>query len=234
MSVIIEIKNLIREFKNGDKVFRAVDDVNLTINDGEFVLLLGDSGAGKSTLLNILGGLDTATSGSLCVTEHDLATLNERELNKYRREVIGFVFQFYNLISALTVIENVEIVKGMTKVPLNGEELLEYLGLSHRRNHFPSQMSGGEQQRCAIARALYKNPDILLCDEPTGALDYENSKNILALLQKINRENKKTIIMVTHNNALEPIASKIVKMKSGKITEVIVNENPVNVENLEW
>jgi len=142
MAAIIEIKNLIREFKNGDKAFRAVDDINLTIDDGEFVLLLGDSGAGKSTLLNILGGLDTVTFGNLYVSGHDLANLNERELNKYRREVIGFVFQFYNLISALTVIENVEIVKGMTKAPLNGEELLEYLGLSHRRNHFPSQMSG--------------------------------------------------------------------------------------------
>jgi len=234
MSTIIKTENLTREFKNGDRIFRALDDANLTIDNGEFVLLLGDSGAGKSTLLNILGGLDTATSGHAYVAEQDLATLNERQLNKYRRETIGFVFQFYNLISALTVIENVEIVKGMTKSPLNGEELLEYLGLGHRRNHFPSQLSGGEQQRCAIARALFKNPDILLADEPTGALDYENSKNILALLQKINRENNKPIVMVTHNNALEPIAHKVVRMKSGKIIDIVENKNPVNVDDLEW
>jgi len=234
MSNIIEIKNLTREFQNGDKVFRALDNANLTINNGEFVLLLGDSGAGKSTLLNILGGLDGATSGELFVNGRNLATMKERELNKYRRETIGFIFQFYNLISALTVRENVEIVKGMTKTPLNTDELLEYLGLDERKNHFPSQLSGGQQQRCAIARALFKNPDILLADEPTGALDYENSKSILALLQKINRENNKPIIMVTHNNALEPIAHKIVRMKSGRITEIIVNENPVNVEDLEW
>jgi len=231
---LIEIKNLTREFTNGDKLFRALDNANLTIDNGEFVLLLGDSGAGKSTLLNILGGLDSATSGNLYVAGRDLSLMNERELNKYRRETIGFVFQFYNLISALTVIENVEIVKNMTKAPLKGDELLEYLGLAERKNHFPSQLSGGQQQRCAIARALYKNPDILLCDEPTGALDYENSKNILALLQKINRENKKTIIIVTHNNALDPIATKIVRMKSGKITDIKINENPVNVEELEW
>ena len=231
---LIEIKNLTREFQNGDSVFRALDNANLTIGDGEFVLILGDSGAGKSTLLNILGGLDTATDGHIFVNGRDLALMNERELNKYRRETIGFIFQFYNLISALTVRENMEIVKGMTKAPLKGGELLEYLGLADRANHFPSQLSGGQQQRCAIARALFKNPDILLADEPTGALDYENSKSILALLQKINRENNKPIIMVTHNNALEPIAHKIVRMKSGKITEIVVNENPVDVENLEW
>jgi len=230
----IEIKNLTREFTNGDRVFRALDNANLTINEGEFVLLLGDSGAGKSTLLNILGGLDSATSGQLLVDGRDLTTLNERQLNKYRRETIGFVFQFYNLISALTVRENVEIVKNMTKTPLESGALLEYLGLGHRQKHFPSQLSGGEQQRCAIARALFKNPEILLCDEPTGALDYENSKNILALLQKINRENNKTVIIVTHNNAIEPIATKIARMKSGKITEIIENENPMNVEELEW
>jgi len=231
---LIEIKNLTREFQNGDKVFRALDNANLIIEDGEFVLLLGDSGAGKSTLLNILGGLDSATSGELFVNGKNLSSKNERELNKYRRETIGFVFQFYNLISALTVRENIEIVKGMTKTPLNTNELLEYLGLDERANHFPSQLSGGQQQRCAIARALYKNPDILLADEPTGALDYENSKSILALLQKINRENNKPIIMVTHNTALEPIAHKIVRMKSGKITEIIVNEKPMDVEQLEW
>lgn len=230
----IEAINLLKEYKTGDVVYKAVDRINFQVDEGEFVILLGDSGAGKSTVLNMLGGLDAISDGNLFVGNEDLNGMNERRLEKYRRESIGFVFQFYNLISSLTALENVRIVENMTNEPFNGKELLEYLGIGHRQKYFPSQMSGGEQQRISIARALCKNPKLLLCDEPTGALDYLNSKNILSLIQKVNREMKKTTIIVTHNTAIESIADKVIKMKSGKIIDIKCNKHPVDVQELEW
>ena len=230
----IQIKNVIKEYAAGEVVFRALDDVSLDINEGELVMLLGDSGAGKSTLLNIIGGLDTMTGGDILVNNRSLKDANERAITDYRRKSVGFIFQFYNLVSSLTALENVQLVKKMSENPIDSFELLDYLGIGHRSKNFPSQLSGGEQQRIAIARALCKNPELLLCDEPTGALDYQNSKNILSLIQKVNREKNKTIIIVTHNNAIAPIADKVVRMKSGKIKEVIINDKPSNIEDLEW
>jgi len=230
----IEIRSLLKEYESGNVVYRAVDRIDLAINEGEFVILLGDSGAGKSTVLNMLGGLDTITDGDLIVDGENLNGMSERRLIKYRRSSVGFVFQFYNLISSLTALENVRIVERMTDEAFDGAELLEYLGIGHRKRNFPSQMSGGEQQRVAIARAICKNPKLLLCDEPTGALDYLNSKNILSLIQRINRELHKTTVIVTHNNAIEPMADKVIRMRSGKIIDVRVNENPADILALEW
>ena len=230
----IQIKNIIKEYVVGDVVFRALDDVSLDINEGEMVMFLGDSGAGKSTLLNIIGGLDTFTDGDIIINGKSLKSFNGKDMTKYRRNSIGFVFQFYNLISSLTALENVQLVKRMSDDSLDGEELLEYLGIGHRKSYFPSRMSGGEQQRVSIARALCKNPELLLCDEPTGALDYQNSKNILSLIQKINKEKNKTTIIVTHNNSIEPMAHKVVRMKSGKIRDVIINDNPIDIDALDW
>ena len=230
----INVSKVTKEFKTNNITYKAVDDISLTIDKGEFVILLGDSGAGKSTLLNMLGGLDFITAGDITVDETSLSSLNEKELTLYRRDKVGFVFQFYNLMSSLTVRENIEIIGSNSPGHWDIDELLSYLGLLERKKYFPAQMSGGEQQRVAIARAMYKNPSILLCDEPTGALDYINSKNILALIQRVNREKGKTVVMVTHNNAIDVIAHKVVKMKSGKIRDIIINENPTPVEDLEW
>jgi len=230
----IEMKDLLKEYKTGDVIYRAVDKINLEIEEGELVILLGDSGAGKSTVLNMLGGLDTITDGGLFVAGENLKGMSEQRLTKYRRESIGFIFQFYNLISSLTALENVRLVENMTQEPFDAKELLEYLGIGHRQKYFPSQMSGGEQQRISIARALCKNPKLLLCDEPTGALDYLNSKNILSLIQKVNREMNKTTMIVTHNTAISSMANKVVKMKSGKIIDIKYNEHPIDVEDLEW
>ena len=230
----IEVVHVVKEYAAGEVVSRALDDVSLNIEQGELVLFLGDSGAGKSTLLNILGGLDTLTSGDIAVGGVSLRASSRRAMAKYRRRSVGFVFQFYNLISSLSALENVRLVRKMSEHPLDGGEVLEYLGMGHRKDHFPAQLSGGEQQRVAIARALCKNPELLLCDEPTGALDYQNSRVILGLLQKVNREQGKTTVIVTHNNAIEPIADKVVRMRSGRITEVRQNRAPSRVEDLEW
>ncbi len=230
----IQLRNVTKEYKTGDIVFRAVDDVSLDIHEGELVMFLGDSGAGKSTLLNLLGGLDTITSGDIRVNDTSLKNAKDSVLTRYRRSSVGFVFQFYNLISSLTALENVHLVGNMSKSSQDGAALLQELGLGHRMGYFPSQLSGGEQQRVAIARALCKNPALLLCDEPTGALDYMNSKHILSLIQRINQEKRKTTIIVTHNNAIEPMAHKIVRMKSGRVVDVKINPTPSNIGDLEW
>lgn len=230
----IEMTDVVKEYAAGELAVRALDGVSLHIEEGELVLFLGDSGAGKSTLLNILGGLDTLTSGDITVSGVSLKASNRRAMARYRRRSVGFVFQFYNLISSLTALENVRLVRNMTDAPLDGLELLRYLGMEERKSAFPAQLSGGEQQRVAIARALCKNPELLLCDEPTGALDYQNSRNILALIQKVNREQNRTTVIVTHNNAIEPMADKVVRMKSGKILEVHINHSPRPIAELEW
>ena len=230
----IEIRGVVKEYASGEVVSRALDGVSLDIEEGELVLFLGDSGAGKSTLLNILGGLDSMTWGDVRVNGVSLRDMKKGALSDYRRRAVGFVFQFYNLISSLTALENVRLVQDMAEDPLDGLEMLEYLGMGHRKGHFPTQLSGGEQQRVAIARALCKNPELLLCDEPTGALDYQNRRVILALLQQVNRERHKTTVIVTHNNAIEPMADKVVHMKSGRITQVVRNQHPKQILELDW
>jgi len=234
MNNVIEVNRLNREYTMGENKIHAVDDISFSIEQGSFVILLGASGAGKSTVLNILGGMDKPSSGEVLVSGQDIAKYNTSQLTKYRRENIGFVFQFYNLMPNLTVLENVELARQICKNPLDAGETLDLVGLSERKNNFPSQISGGEQQRVAIARALAKNPDILLCDEPTGALDYETGKSILALLVRICRESKKTVIVVTHNGAIAPIGNLVIRMKSGKVESCLKNDQPISVESIEW
>ncbi|OQB14503.1 MAG: putative ABC transporter ATP-binding protein [Firmicutes bacterium ADurb.Bin193] len=234
MNKAIRVKNLVREYIMGDNIIKAVDDISFDVDEGSFVILLGASGAGKSTVLNILGGMDKPTSGEVFVAGQDISKYNKTELTKYRRDNIGFVFQFYNLMPNLTVVENVELATQICTNPLNASETLRLVGLEERENNFPSQISGGEQQRVAIARALAKNPDILLCDEPTGALDYKTGKSILELLARICRQSKKTVIIVTHNQAIAPIGDLVLRMKSGKIVSIEKNENPIPVESMEW
>ncbi len=234
MSKLIEFQGVTKQYKVGDITINALSGVDFTVNEGEFVIVLGASGAGKSTILNILGGMDTATDGLVQIDGADITGYNDTELTKYRRENVGFIFQFYNLISNLTALENVEFAAEVCKDHLNPLDILDRVGLSQRSNNFPSQLSGGEQQRVAIARAIAKNPRILLCDEPTGALDYITGKRILALLQQVNEEYNKTIILVTHNSLIAPMADKVIRVKSGLIEEVIHNQNKINVEELEW
>lgn len=231
---IVELKNVSRVYTSGDHELKALDDVNLSLDEGKFVVILGPSGAGKSTLLNLLGGLDSPTSGTITVCGNDISTLTQNELADYRAETVGFVFQFYNLIPTLTVHENVTLVKEIVKNPLSATKMLEEVGLADHAKNFPSELSGGEQQRVSIARALAKNPKILLCDEPTGALDYVTGKKILKLLQDLSREKNKLVIVVTHNAALKDMADKVIKIKSGKIESVETNDNPTSVEEIEW
>jgi putative ABC transport system ATP-binding protein len=218
----------------GEVEIHALDGVELDINEGEFVVVVGPSGAGKTTVLNILGGMDTASEGLVTVAGNDIAKYNEKQLTKYRRDEIGFVFQFYNLVQNLTAKENVELASQICKDPLNAEQVLMDVGLGERIYNFPAQLSGGEQQRVAIARALAKNPKLLLCDEPTGALDYLTGKSILKLLQDTCLDRKMTVIVITHNTALTPIADRVIKIKNGKVSRMIMNENPVSVETIEW
>ncbi|MGL5353856.1 MAG: ABC transporter ATP-binding protein [Clostridium sp.] len=232
--IAVEVKGVVKEYKMGERSIKAVDNISFEIEKGKYTIILGASGAGKSTVLNILGGMDTQTSGSVKVHNMDISNFGNLKLTKYRRENVGFVFQFYNLMPNLTVLENVELASQICKNPLDAKEVLEMVGLSERLNNYPSQLSGGEQQRVAIARALAKNPDILLCDEPTGALDYKTGKSILALLYDICKKSEKTVIVVTHNGALTPTADVLLHMKSGKIENYEVNENPTKVEDLEW
>ena len=213
---------------------RQVDDISFEIKKGEIVVIVGASGAGKTTLLNILGGMDNLTYGQVIIDGKDISNYNDSQLTEYRRNDIGFVFQFYNLIQNLNAIENVELATQICTNTLNPEMVLEQVGLSNRIKNFPSQLSGGEQQRVAIARAIAKNPKILLCDEPTGALDYKTGKEVLKLLQDTANKNNMTVIIITHNQAIAPMANRVIKMKSGKIEENIINEKPVAIEEVEW
>lgn len=218
----------------GEVEIRAVDGADFTVDQGEFTVIVGPSGAGKTTILNMLGGMDSCTSGRIIVDGRDVSSATARQLTEYRRYDIGFVFQFYNLVQNLTALENVELASQICRNPLDAGVTMEEVGLSGRKNNFPSQLSGGEQQRVAIARALAKNPKILLCDEPTGALDYMTGKQILSLLQKTCRERNMTVIVITHNLALTPMADKVIHIRNGKVDKLEINKNPLPVDKIEW
>ena len=230
----IEFKNVKKDYHVGDIVINAVNNCDFTIDEGEFVVVLGPSGAGKTTILNLLGGMDSATSGSIFVAGEDITRLSKKELVKYRRESIGFVFQFYNLIENLSAKENVEIAVQLSKSALDANHILEQVGLENRLNNFPSQLSGGEQQRVSIARAIAKNPKLLLCDEPTGALDSNTGQRIIELLQKNCRESGITTIIITHNAAIAEVADKVIRVHNGTISEVSINTNPKAVSEIAW
>jgi putative ABC transport system ATP-binding protein len=230
----ITFNDVYKTYHVNDLEIHAACGVSFSIHEGEFCVLLGASGAGKSTVLNILGGIDTATSGEAWVNGTDLLTLNKRQMTKYRREQVGFVFQFYNLIPNLTAIENIALAQQVCKNPLDAEEILDAVGLAGRNHNFPSQLSGWEQQRVSIARALAKNPAVLLCDEPTGALDYKTGKMVLSLLFEMSRKLNRTIVLVTHNSALADMGDKVIRMKNGQVESVKINETPMSVEQIEW
>ena len=230
----IEFKNVKKKYKMGEVEIEALSGVDFSVNKGEFVVVAGASGAGKSTILNILGGMDTVSSGEVIVDNNEISKYSQKELITYRRYDIGFVFQFYNLVQNLTARENVELAIQISKNPLDIDKVLDSVGLANRKNNFPSQLSGGEQQRVAIARAIAKNPKLLLCDEPTGALDYNTGKAILKLLQDTCRKKGVTVIIITHNLALTPMGDKVIEVRNGKIQKVTINENPTPVERIEW
>ena len=234
MDTIVEFKNVSKRYNSGEIVVTAVDDVSFTIKKGELVIIVGASGAGKTTILNLLGGMDSSSDGDIWVEGQNISTFSQKQLTEYRRKNIGFVFQFYNLIPNLTALENVELASQISQNPLNETQVLKEVGLEQRLSNFPSQLSAGEQQRVAIARAIAKNPDILLCDEPTGALDYKTGKSILKLLQDTCRKNNKTVVIITHNSLIEDIGDRIIRVNSGRITENIVNEFPKNIDEIEW
>lgn len=233
MSYIV-FKDVVKEYKIGEVTIRALDGASFDINKGELVVIVGPSGAGKTTALNLLGGMDSVTSGIIEMDSNRVDSLKGKKLIQHRRENIGFVFQFYNLIQNLTALENVELSTQICKYSLNAERILELVGLSDRAKNFPSQLSGGEQQRVAIARAIAKNPKLLLCDEPTGALDYNTGKQILKLLQDTCRVRQMTVVIITHNSAIAPMADKIIHFKNGKTQDIIINSDPVPVEQIEW
>lgn len=230
----IEFNEVKKIYKMGEISINALDGVSFAIEKGEFVVVAGASGAGKSTILNILGGMDTCTSGQIVVDDVEISAMNEKDLTSYRRYDIGFVFQFYNLVQNLTAQENVELATQICKDPLDIDETIKAVGLKSRKDNFPSQLSGGEQQRVAIARALAKNPKLLLCDEPTGALDYKTGKAILKLLQDTCRKRNMTVIIITHNLALSAMGDKVIKVKSGLIDSILTNKNPLPIESIEW
>ena len=230
----IELKNVYKYFKVGKNKIVANNNINLSIEQGELIIIVGASGAGKTTLLNMIGGMDTLSQGEIIVDKKKLSNMNERELTRYRRDDVGFVFQFYNLIPNLTSIENVELAREIAKDNMDANKALDEVGLSNRKDSFPSQLSGGEQQRVAIARAIAKNPKLLLCDEPTGALDYKTGKSILKLLQNTAKNLNTTVIIITHNGAIKDIADKVFELKDGRIVNSYINDKPVNVEEIEW
>lgn len=230
----IKFNNVSKIYNMNTNKIKALDEASFEIEKGELCVIVGPSGAGKTTALNILGGMDTPTSGNVFIDDLEISKFKNKELTFYRREDIGFVFQFYNLVQNLTARENVELATQISKNPLNIDKVLDSVGLSDRKNNFPSQLSGGEQQRVAIARAIAKNPKLLLCDEPTGALDYNTGKAILKLLQDICRKEGVTVIIITHNLALTPMGDKVIEVKNGRIQKITINKNPVPVERIEW
>ena len=230
----VKLKNVTKIYQMGEVQIRAVDGIDCSIDKGEFVVVVGPSGAGKTTVLNILGGMDKASGGEVLVDGKDIAGYSQKQLTGYRRNDIGFVFQFYNLVPNLTALENVELALQISRNPLDAKTVMQEVGLGDRLNNFPAQLSGGEQQRVSIARALAKNPKLLLCDEPTGALDYQTGKAILKLLQDMCRERGMTVIVITHNSALTPMADRVIRIKNGKVSEMHRNEHPVSVETIEW
>ena len=234
MSAFVKFENVKKIYKTGEVEIQALHDVNFEIEKGEFCVIVGASGAGKTTILNILGGMDTLTSGHVYLDGEKISSYNKKQLTGYRRHDVGFVFQFYNLVPNLTALENVELAAQICKKPLDAAEVLKGVGLGERLSNFPAQLSGGEQQRVAIARALAKNPKILLCDEPTGALDYNTGKSVLKLLQDTCRRDGKTVIVITHNQALTAMADRIITVKSGTITKMVKNENIVDIADIEW
>ncbi|MCM1269771.1 MAG: ABC transporter ATP-binding protein [Ruminococcus flavefaciens] len=234
MSAYIEFKNVKKIYKTGEVEIKALNDVNFDINKGEFCVIVGASGAGKTTILNILGGMDTLSSGSAWLDGVDISKLKKRELTAYRRYDVGFVFQFYNLVQNLTALENVELAAQICKEPLDASKVLEQVGLGDRMKNFPAQLSGGEQQRVAIARALAKNPKLLLCDEPTGALDYNTGKAVLKLLQDTCRKTGMTVVVITHNQALSAMADRIITVKNGAVESMRINDNIVDIADIEW
>lgn len=234
MEGYVKLENVTKVYKMGEVEIRAADGIDFSISKGEFVVIVGPSGAGKTTVLNILGGMDTATEGKVLVDGKDVAKYTPKMLTGYRRDDIGFVFQFYNLVPNLTALENVELALQICKEPLDAKRVLEDVGLGDRLDNFPAQLSGGEQQRVSIARALAKNPKLLLCDEPTGALDYNTGKAILKLLQDTCRQKGMTVIVITHNSAIAPMADRIIHIKNGRVSGIELNPNPVPVETIEW
>ena len=230
----IEFKNIVKEYKMGEVTIKALNNTNFEIEKGELVVIVGPSGAGKTTTLNILGGMDKATSGEVIVDGKEITKLNDEKLIEYRRNDIGFVFQFYNLVQNLTAKENVELATQICSDALDVNEILEKVGLSDRKDNFPAQLSGGEQQRVAIARAIAKNPKLLLCDEPTGALDYKTGKSILKLLQEMARKEKMTVAIITHNGAIAPMADKVIHFKNGTAEKIEINDNPISIDEIEW
>ena len=234
MKSFITFNNVKKTYKVGDVEINASDGVDFEVNKGEFVVIVGPSGAGKTTILNLLGGMDKATSGQILVDGQDVAKYSERQLTQYRRDDIGFVFQFYNLVQNLTALENVELATQISKNPLDVRMVLERVGLNKRLDNFPAQLSGGEQQRVAIARAIAKNPKLLLCDEPTGALDYQTGKAILGLLREMCDKYTMTVIVITHNSALAPMADRIIHLKNGQVASMNINEHPKSIADIEW
>lgn len=234
MCALIQFKDIVKSYTMGDITIYASNGVNFEVNEGEFVVIVGASGAGKTTILNLLGGMDTPTRGSIFVDGEDISHYDEKRLTEYRRDDIGFVFQFYNLVQNLTALENVELASQISKNPLDSKDILKRVGLAERMFNFPAQLSGGEQQRVAIARAIAKNPKLLLCDEPTGALDYQTGKSILALLREMCTNYHMTVIVITHNSALTPMADRVIHLKNGKVDKTYLNENPKPIEEIEW
>ena len=234
MAAFVEFEHVKKTYHMGEVSIDALRDATFSVEQGELCVIVGPSGAGKTTLLNILGGMDTLSSGRIYLAGEEISAYNERKLTGYRRHDVGFVFQFYNLVPNLTALENVELAAQICKDGLDAAQMLRLVGLEHRMGNFPAQLSGGEQQRVAIARALAKNPKLLLCDEPTGALDYATGKAILKLLQDMSREKGMTVIIITHNGALTAMADRVIKVKNGMVTSAVRNENPVSVEEIEW